>query len=494
MTTTAKSTEFEIPNGLQGFYMSDRMHFPEPVTPMMDLFVQVFNDGILQACVAHELPIKMRYQRINNYLYITMEPRVAPEKMEAQGKKAEAAVGKVMDRLWEIWDSEWRPELEQQLADWEAFDLGGASMPELLAHLDETIAKITRMWDIHFLWAFPGMLGQSLFQEFYQDLFGQEELFGAYRLQQGYMNKTLEADHALWGLSRKALASPDVREIFENNATSEVYTALNTTPEGRAFLTEFNAYLDRYGQRTNAFAELGEPGWIEDPATAIKSLKDFLAMPGRDTDAELANLASERERLIAETRTRINGYPEAVKAQFESLLKVAQVTTVLQEDHNYLIDQRGMYKVRLVLLEFGRRFAEAGVIEHANDVFYFIPDELRAIATALPQATDHCQVIDQRKAEMDRSRGMTAPPAVGDHPPGPPPSDPMSRAFGRFFGTPLEQPETSDEIRGNPGSPGKARGVAKVVLSLSQADKVEAGDILVAPGTMPAWTCRRRSA
>lgn len=43
-------------------------------------------------------------------------------------------------------------------------------------------------------------------------------------------------------------------------------------------------------------------------------------------------------------------------------------------------------------------------------------------------------------------------------------------------------------LRGGPGSPGRARGPVKVVRSLQEAGKLQAGDVLIAETTAPPWT------
>ena len=469
------------------FWQTDPMHFPEPTTPIMVRVGEAINEGFRLAGMAYEMPVTLRYHRINTYHYKTILPVAPPEEMEAQGKRAEAKLQPAIGRLWALWDSDLLPEFKGILDFWETFDLRAASMPALLTHLDETWNKLTRQWEIHFLIAFPFLLSPSLFQEIYQELFGKERGLDAYRLLQGLGNKTVEGDHALWELSRKALASPAVHRILTEKEASEVLTTLENAPEARGFLKELHAYLEEYGQRTDVFAEMGCPGWIEGPTTPIRNLKAFLAQPDRDLSAELAALAEERERSIARARTDIKGYPQPVIEQFDFLLKAAQDGTIIQEDHNHWMDQRGMYKVRQVLLEFGRRFTEAGVIDDPEDVVYLTSDELRETGSGLPQG-DRRETVAKRKAEMDHFRGIQPPPVLGTQPPGPPPDDPMGRAMGRFFGMPPQEPSEPNVIKGNAGSRGLARGPARVILSLAQAGKLQKGDILVAPSTMPAWT------
>jgi phosphohistidine swiveling domain-containing protein len=327
----------------------------------------------------------------------------------------------------------------------------------------------------------------SMFSDLYRDLFGDAGALDAYRLLQGFDNKSLETDRALWRLSRTARALPWVREALTWCADHEVMAALEQHDDGRAFLTELHAFLEEYGRRAEKFTMIGVPSWIEDPSPVIRNLKDYIAQPDRDPLAEMARLAEARARLLAEVNERLHGYPQPVIGQFGFLLKAAQEATVLQEDHNFWIDQRAMYEVRRVALEFGRRLAAAGVIAEASDVVYLDIEELRATAAGLPLIDRRAQ-IGMRKTEMERFRTITPPHALGTLPPGAPPDNPVNRAITRFFGGPPQPASEPGVLRGNAGSPGKVRGVAKVVRSLAEAGKLERDDILVAETTAPPWT------
>lgn len=479
--------DWQKPEDEELFWQQDRMHFPEPVPPLTMLFAGSFNEGISRAAETLGVPIKIHYGLINTYMFNALVPTVPVDQMEAQGEKATANVGKAMGRLQEWWESELLPEVQEHLAWWENLDLNGASMEDLLGHLKETQERLTRLWDIHFLVAFPFIAAPSIFNDLYEDLFEKKDEFDAYRLLQGFGNKTVEGGHALWALSRKALASAPVREALENNTPGDVPAALETTAEGQSFLSEFREYLEQYGQRSDVFADVSNPHWIENPATPIQNLKNFLKDSDKDLAGDQAALAAEREKLIGEARERLKGYPQAVRDQFEFLLKAAQAATTIQEDHNFWIDQRGTYKVRLVLLEFGRRFADAGVIDDPEDVFLLTTEEVISTAKGLPKG-DQRAAVAERKAEMERFRPVAAPPAIGTPPTEPPPDNPLIRALGRFAGEPPAPSDDPAVLNGNAGSPGKVTGTARVVASLAEAGKLNPGEIMVAPATMPAWT------
>jgi phosphohistidine swiveling domain-containing protein len=481
---------WDDPDDERLFWTRDAMHFPNPVNVLEDEFLVRIaqGNGFARAFEAYDLPIRLQARRINTYLYTAVAPIMAPpEEMEAMGERSREKLGNAMAQLNERWTGEFLPEIRQYLQDWDRFDLRDASMPELLAQLDETVARFRRLWEIHFTIVLPMSLAMSMFEEFYRDLFGSDGAFDAYRLLQGLDNKTVESGRELWRLSRQALDMSEVRKVLEENAAVDVVPALEGSAQGREVLAKLDAYLKEYGHRGDLWG-ISFPTWAEDPTPAIKMLKDYIAQSGGGPDEELESLAAEREQLMVETRERLEGYPQAVRDEFAFLLKVAQESVVLSEDHGFWIDFNATARVRGVVLEFGRRFADAGVIQRPDDIFHLTLDEIRETARRLPDL-DRKELVFGRKAELERFAEAQPPPALGTPPPGPPPDNPVNRAMGKFFGEPPQPSGEPGVLRGNPGSPGVVRGRARVLRSLSEGNNgLEEGDILVAETTAPPWT------
>ena len=466
-------------------WRQDRMHTPDPVLPLERAFWGLVYEGFNRAAEVYELPSRLQIRCINTYLYMAMTSVVPPERMGEQGKRAEQRIDEAMARLREAWTGEWLPEIRAHLDAWAAFDLRGASMPDLLAHLEETLGRVLRLWELHFRIVLPSYLAMSQFDDLYRDLFGADEVFGSYRMLQGFDNLTLEAGRALWGLSRRALASNEVRRVVEEHAAEDVMAALDGTAAGRAFREEVRAYLRRYGLRGDKWG-LRCPSWIEDPTPAIRTLKDYMASPRPDPRTDQAALAAERDRAVAEVREQLANYPRPIVERFEFLLAAAQQGVVLSEDHGFWIDFASTHRVRQVVLEFGRRLAETGALDRPADVLYLTLDELRNAAAA-SSTVDSRAVVAPRQREVERFGAVTPPPAVGADG-GPPPDDPMGRFFAKFWGGPAATPDRPDFLNGNAGSPGKVRGPARVVRSLHEAGKLRQGDVLIAETTAPAWT------
>jgi pyruvate,water dikinase len=467
----------------------DKVHWPDPMPPLVFAVAgEALARGLTRASQAQERPIQaIRVRHINTYRYQAIVPvEAAPEDLAMYGVRAAGQLRADMARLGELWSDEWMPEIQAHLAYWESFDLAGAAPPALLRHLDATLERITRLWEIHFLLAAPMYAAIRQFGALYQEIFEGQSVLDAYRLLQGFPNKTMETGQALWQLSRRLPASPAVLAIFAGQPASAVIPALERVPESRAFLADLHAYLDEYGRRGDSWS-LDTSSWIEDPRPVITSLKEYITQPDRPLLDELAVAAQEREELIAAARARLQGYPRPVLHEFEFLLKAAQVATVLSEDHNFWIDFRSMYEVRRVFMECGRRLVAAGALDQPDDIFYLTLAEVRANLVAPTRQVCRARVAT-RCAEIARFRAVTPPPVLGTRPPKQGKHDALGRAWANFAGTERPTAQEPGTLRGTGGSPGCVRGPAKIVRTPADAAKLRPGDILVAPATTPSWT------
>jgi rifampicin phosphotransferase len=358
------------------------------------------------------------------------------------------------------------------------------SLDQLRAHLAETLKRVERMAALHGV-IMPMLYAMSQFEELYCELFEGSTTLDALRLTQGFDNKTMEGDRALWRLSRLARSTPEVREILSRHAPDEVIPALEKSAASQPFLSDLHKWLAYYGQRLNSVFALDQPSWIEDPTPAIQNLQAYVSMPDLRPKMEPASLVAEREKAVAEARAKLAGYPQPIVARFETLLKAAQVAAIVHEDHNFWIDQRLFYHVRRVIVEFGGRLAQAGALEAGNDVFYLNLDEMQN-----GQEIPLKRLVQERKTEMEHFSHVAPPPMLGTAPAFEM-TDGGSMVRAMFKGEMSPAPTGNSEmnkVKGLPGSAGVTRGTARVIRSLAEAGKLQPGDVLVAIATEPPWT------
>lgn len=348
------------------------------------------------------------------------------------------------------------------------------------------------MWDIHFQIIVPTFLALNQFDELYRHLSDQAEPLAAFELVQGFDHAFLQADRALWELSRQARALPVVARTLSETLTRDMLAALDASPEGQIFEAELRCYLQQYGRRGQYVDGLAETSWLEDPAPVIQNLKDMLSRPDRDLLAELQAQAADREAQVEQARRRLQSRPTALQQQFEIALKAAQTAAFLHEEHNFWIEQQAMVCLRRVFLELGRRLTELGNLPQPDDIFYLTLAEARESAnqTALNQTG----LVQRRRDELAHFSAIRPPEALGVMPLGVLPDDPFTRAFSRIFGAPLlptgpaAVPSRSDTLAGNAAAPGVACGPVRVIHTLAQAGRLQPGEVLVARATLPPWT------
>jgi pyruvate,water dikinase len=197
-----------------------------------------------------------------------------------------------------------------------------------------------------------------------------------------------------------AAAHPAVAEAIKGGRYDDIAAAAG----GPEFLAELKAYLDIYGWRAPSWGQVHLATWAEDPAVPLGLIASYLSDPEHAPAAAQRRARQERNAAIAEMEARLA--PEKLP-RFRELLRAAQESVPVSEG-------RAMWQLissailRFPLLALGRKLAADGVIDSADDVFYFSVDELTDTANGRP-APDTRGLISQRRAQLERWEKLTPP-------------------------------------------------------------------------------------
>jgi pyruvate, water dikinase len=268
---------------------------------------------------------------------------------------------------------------------------------------------------------------------------------------------------------------------------------LGETETGRKFIEEFTLFLEeRAGWRMERMAEINIPTWTEEPSLALDRVRIYLRM-GRDHDLDDERLKLEKERHLAEKELLQRILPEQ-RGWFSALMKIAQNSSRFSEEHNHYLDLYTHAMIRKTCLDLGKRFTTAGALDHPEDIFFLIPDEVRKAAIN-PDKFKMQSVAAKRKDGWDEWNRKGNPPVI------------LRKGFGLEKAMELmvrsldpialkvvvgklpdARPELKADLFGTCGSPGVAEGIARVVLTENDLTNIQDGDILVAASTSPSWT------
>ena len=479
---------WDDPADAQEMWLFDAAHCTAPMTPLdFDLRMAPMTEGTNWASARYGLPLASEPRLINSFVFqkaITQE--FTPEEAARVWAEADDSLREGGEQLDARWDESWRPEIDEQLAYLEGFDLGGASLEGLIEHLVALRRRVIRLWQIHFDLMYPATLALSDFNDAYLDLFEDSKPLDVYDLLAGFSSKTTEANLRLWELGRDFASSETLRALVLETPPAELRAALARSPEGQAAWRRVEAYLSEYGQR-NDDMYLTTPSWSEDPSPVLRNLQEATRQPERDLGAELQRQAERREARLREVRETLVNHPKPVIEEFESLLRSAQASTRLSEEHNFWIDCKITYYARRASLEIGRRLVEQGALEDPEEVFDLSLAELQSRAYEGPTGELRARIA-ARQAERARFQGSKPPSFLGVPRPFMPVESGLMRAMFRANGDLASPQPNPDSLNGSPGASGRVRGPARVIRTLAEAHKLQPGDVLVAPATLPSWT------
>ncbi|MGH2560373.1 MAG: hypothetical protein ACRDJH_15025, partial [Thermomicrobiales bacterium] len=469
-------TTWDLPLEAGGTWMPDPMHFPRPLSPLFQtVFGPAFARGFTTALQEARAPIAAVDVRFPNGYYFNRFEILQPadeEQARGMGEIAEGIGKREIGRLLERWEGEHLPAVLNGIDRLRAIEVERADGHERIALIDEVQQILAEGWLIHFRIVVPMMLAMGLYDDLYADLFGGDAADG-HALLVGQLTKSVEAGIGLSDLAADARRAGLDRLILDTTA-EDVLFELETTAAGRAFAARIRAYLDEFGLRQDLF-DLVQPTWKEEPAIAIATLQAYLRA-GHDARAEHERSVRSAEAATSAARAHLASYPAAVREQFEAILAAARAASFLQEQHNFFIDQVGLSLVRLFFLRLGRRFVAWNVIDVAEDIFLLTADEVKAIAAGPVGAdrnVDVRAIVDERRLAGERAARLTPPAFLGEPPTAPPVEGPFDRALTKFFGGPPQVAEAPNQLKGNAGSRGVVRGVARVALTLQEAKALQ---------------------
>ena len=207
------------------------------------------------------------------------------------------------------------------------------------------------------------------------------------------------------------------------------------------------------------------PGWRDNTGIVYGLLKALTA------SSELANGAPEvgegapvdraSREVVAGLKRRF-GLGECLLTPLFFMVRDAARSFVAYREDSHFYLFMPVSVIRRLALELGRRLAERGILEGADDIFFLEINEIKQLGLAETVR----EKVRRRKAARQSVEGRyTSVPAEL-----------------------LEQAGSNGAVRGVPISPGQVVRTARIILSEQDFWKLQPGEVLVAHYTNPTWT------
>lgn len=460
----------------------DDMHMPFALVPLAEDYALTLGAGMnLRYTVLGDFPQRLRCRVWNGYAYFAYDPGAPETERPAIRERWMAALRGRVEVVDAWWRDEAIPEIRRLEASIRVTPVDDLSPEALATAWNDAWAATQRLWDLHFIAIEGPYIVMEDLADCYEAIVPEAAPGEAVGLVAGSRNELFEVELELERLVEIARGLPEVVAALASGTVAidgarhaVEATDLAGLDGGGAFLEHLAAFLDTHGHLGQAFDDLLEASWFDEPSIVLSQVGLRLTHPPDDAETRRTRLRAGADALAEKARARLVGQPEEAE-KFERLLTYGRAIGPMTEDHNYWLDRLAQARIRTFALRVGRRLVAAGCFDAPKEILFLFRDEVRA---TIDRPTDLRPLVAARRLEHDRRRRLVPPRTLG--------ADPGERTGDRFDGNRI----ASDDprlLRGTGASGGVVRGPARVTLTSADFGRIRPGDIIVCPSSNPSW-------
>ena len=436
-------------------WLFDPMHMPDPLCPLVAEFWERMLSKYMSGRTVYA----------NGYAFTTiLTPRPPSPEILARG-------------VFDVWTNDYLPQVKEICERLRAGNYEGMSLTELGDAVEGLMGQAISGFG-YTMKPITGFMGPTFgFVEFLQNELGSEGPQLAATLLQGFENGTAAAGAGLSELAEEAAKRPAVADALRQGR----FDSLESVAGGADFMARFRSYLDSYGWRVDSWGFLERPTWAENPRMPLTLISHYIADSERSPAVAHRRAIEQREEAVRDVEGRLSADK---LPQFRTMLAGCQTHVPISEGRA-LWQLIIVGSLRVPFLALGRKLVAAGALSSPDQIFFFNTEELKQAAhRPTPQLR---ATAEKRQADFASWRELTPPPFIGSPPDMsqmPPEVVPLLTLFLGIAPPNVE----GREIKGQAASKGVVRARARVIRDLSEAERLQPGDVLVCATTAPPWT------
>jgi len=271
--------------------------------------------------------------------------------------------------------------------------------------------------------------------------------------------------HQLQHLAQLLNNEPTTKQIVTQNSFTP--SEWQTTLPDSEFKVAFADFLEQYGHRAVYEMDLSRPCWRQDPSYLFDCIKGNLNTPRHQINS--INHQQKVDEAWQEIRRHVPRYKYSqIKKQLTAAVLGAEAKELSKSIYVSLMEP-----MRNALSEIGKRFAEKNLLESKDDIFHCAQCEIEAILKNQWNGATLKALVATRKALKLQREDQPAPDVIIDNSP-------------QQISSPKNKHHAG--LTGIGAAVGIATGTARLIKTPDEGHRLQAGDVLVAPSTDPAWT------
>ncbi len=503
------------------FWFYNSMHFPEP----MHHFDMITAEAAYCALGAfntrvHVLPTTkgIDHRIINGRVFIGGVPVTDPEEVQARAEEFQKR-GFYYYENWEDLYAQWKDKMKALIAEAQAMpkphlpDLepmetthtgkGIAANQELIDTYRRQLNGYYTMWHHHFEFLLLGYGAYMTFFDFCKTAFPEISDQAISRMVAGMEAEIFKPDEEVKRLARRAVELGVDQHFTPDMDIDTVLADLDKVGrDGKEWLAELETSRNPWFNVNvgDGFYHYHR-SWNDDLSMPFAALPGYIEKikAGTNIERPMDQLIKERDELVRDYRELLD--TEEDKATYDQLIELAHRVFPYVEGHKFYCEHWYTNLFFNKIREFGALLVEHDFFEKEEDVFHLTHYELESAIIDLMLSWSSGSppigpsrwpaIVAERQKAIDAWAGETVPPALGEVP------DVIDDpAIVMLWGITrdnldmwLSDGESDpNEMRGFAACNGVVEGIARVIKSVKEIDKIQQGDILVCQVTNPTWS------
>lgn len=291
-------------------------------------------------------------------------------------------------------------------------------------------------------------------------------------------NMTMQSNYELLVLTKEADKYKEIKEIFINEKSEDIYYSLKGSKRKEEFRKKFDDFILRHGHRGTSCDDLYTPHWCEDTSIVLEIIKQFIS----NTSDSLIHYEGSKMNTENNYRSVIFDYINSLeknalirlweRRKIDILVNLTMEYMALRENQRYYFDKSWVV-IRKIILAMGRILVKTRVVLSETDMFHLTITEIYGLSSLNSMVMDKewMKIIETRKQTYERNTKITPPYLIKN-------SDLIS----------LQKKGLRKSYKAIGISPGKATGPVRIISNIKDLGKVEKGEIAVVSTFHPSWT------
>lgn len=348
--------------------------------------------------------------------------------------------------------------LEGVLTKYRGVDFTKLSDAELSSSIQELIqTDFIRVEGTYFEIIYTNSNNTTLFKE-YLDKKNKSGEINYLNLITGLQNVShLRPSYDLWKLSREIRQS-EFHSDFKDKSATELYKAYQNN-ENLPFREELNALLTKYSYKSEKELQILVPNWDQNPMQAFATLFNFL---NKEDSESILTQSDQQHQVFQNELAKVSS-----KKMRKEILNHRKLLWLREEFRDTSSQMYGA--IRTIFYELGNRLVKQKVIQEVEDIFFLYPEQILELFAG---KEEHLELIRKNKIIHSSYRNFDRPDEIW-----------IEQI------EPSKKPSKSSRLlNGIACSSGVIEGKAYIARSVSEAENMPNGMIMITKFTDPAWT------